>query len=76
MQEYLFEQKDYLYKLVNLLCEKIHDDGTVDFSGGYLFADWSSANTPEMEAGFRGCMVMAMNSAADIFDIFGDEDLL
>ena len=74
-QEYLLEQKEYLYKLVNLLCEKIHSDGSVDFSGGYLFVDWSSANTPEMEAGFRGCMVMAMNSAADIFDIFGDEDM-
>lgn len=74
-KEYLLEQKDYLYKLVNLLCEKIHSDGSVDFSGGYLFVDWSSANTPEMEAGFRGCMVMAMNSAADIFDIFGDEDM-
>lgn len=74
-KEYLLEQKEYLYKLVNLLCEKIHSDGSVDFSGGYLFVDWSSANTPEMEAGFRGCMVMAMNSAADIFDIFGDEDM-
>jgi hypothetical protein len=28
-----------------------------------------------MEAGFRGCMIMAMNSAADIFDVFGDEDM-
>lgn len=73
--EYLLEQKDYLTRLINLLCEKIHADGSVDFTGGYLFADWSSANTPEMEAGFRGCMVMAMSSAADIFEIFGDEDM-
>ena len=74
-KEYLLEQKDYLYTLVNKLFEKIHDDGTVDFSGGYLFVDWSSANTPEMEAGFRGCMVMAFMSAADIFEVYGDEDM-
>lgn len=74
-KEYLLGQKDYLYGLVNKLFEKIHDDGTVDFTGGYLFVDWSSANTPEMEAGFRGCMVMAMESAADIFEVYGDGDM-
>ena len=73
--EYLLEQKEYLTGLVNLLCEKIHADGSVDFLGGYLFVDWSSANTPEMEAGFRGSMVMALNSAADIFEILGDKDM-
>lgn len=73
--EYLSEQKDYLYRLVNLICEKIHFDGSIDFEGDYLFVDWSSAHTPYWEAGFRGCMVMVMNSAVDIFEIFGDEDM-
>ena len=72
---YLVEQKEYMYKLVNLILAAIHPDGQIDFTRDYLFVDWSSANTPEMEAGFRGCMVMALESAADVFEAYGDEEM-
>ncbi len=74
-KEYLLSQKEYLYKLTELITEKIHPDGSMDFFGDYLFVDWSSAHTPYWEAGFRGSMVMAMTSAADIFEIFGNEEM-
>ena len=73
-KEYLVEQKEYMYKLCENLISRIHNDGSLDFGGSY-FVDWSSANTPEMEAGFRGCMVMALASAADIFEVYGDESM-
>ena len=74
-KEYLLCQKEYLYKLTELIAERIHSDGSIDFAGDYLFVDWSSAHTSYWEAGFRGCMVMAMNSAADLFEVFGDEEM-
>ncbi len=69
--DYLLEQKDYMYRLCNSYFERILDDGSLDFGEAY-FVDWSSNGTPFMEAGFRGCMIMGLCAAAEIFDIYGD----
>ena len=75
--DYLMEQKDYMYKACNKLAEKVHDDGTLHFCNDtdQYFTDWSSNETPYMEAGFRGCFILAMEAAAEIFDIYGDGDM-
>lgn len=72
--EYLLEQKDYMYKACRSLLERIDEDGNFDFDGEY-FVDWSSADTPWMEAGFRGCLVLGLEAAAEIFRVYGDEKM-
>lgn len=72
--DYLLEQKDYMYKACSCLFERIDEDGTLDFDGEY-FVDWSSADTPWMEAGFRGCLVLGLEAAAEIFRIYGDGEM-
>ena len=73
-KEYLLSQKEYMYKLCENIISRIHEDGSLDFDMSY-FVDWSSANTPWMEAGFRGSMVMALVSAADIFEVYNDAEM-
>jgi len=71
---YLIEQKEYMYKAVGALLNRIKDDGLLDFNKSY-FVDWSSKDTPYMEAGFRGCLVMALEAASEIFEVYGDGDM-
>lgn len=72
--DYLLEQKDYLYKACNNLLMRIGEDGKLDFDENY-FVDWSSADTVYAEAGFRGCLMMALDAAGQIFDVYGDIDM-
>ena len=69
--DYLLAQKDYVYDLCKLILRNIASDGTVNF-GGKFFIDWSSNHTPYMEAGFRGCLVLGLQAAADIMGYYGD----
>jgi len=71
--DYLLSQKDYVYPLCSLILRNIAADGTVDF-GGKFFVDWSSNQTPYMEAGFRGCLILGLRAAADIMVYYGDSD--
>lgn len=71
---YLEEQKDYMYKACSALLKRIKEDGSLDFNGDY-FVDWSSKDTPYMEAGFRGCLIMALEAASEIFDVYGDSNM-
>jgi len=72
--QYLIEQKDYMYKAVGALLNRIKGDGSLDFNKSY-FVDWSSKDTPYMEAGFRGCLVMALEAASEIFEVYGDDNM-
>jgi len=72
--DYLLGQKEYMYKLCESLLARIYDDGTLDFGGNY-FVDWSSADTPFREAGFRGCLVLGLRAAAEIFEAYGDPEM-
>jgi len=71
--DYLNEQKEYMYALANQIIESINPDGTLDFCNAHYFVDWSSNETPYMEAGFRGCVKLGLSAAAEIFDIYGDD---
>ena len=68
--KYLMEQKDYMYKAVEMILSRISADGSVDFHS--FFVDWSSNNTDSMESGFRGCLVIGLKAAAEIFEVYGD----
>jgi hypothetical protein len=72
--DYLLEQKEYMYKLCNNLLCRIHEDGSLDFDGKY-FVDWSSNKTPFMEAGFRGCLILGLEAASEIFCVYDDEEM-
>jgi len=67
---YLSEQKEYLYTVAKRLMNGVVQDGTLLFDN--FFIDWSSNNTPYMEAGFRGCLILGLQAAAELFEIFGD----
>ncbi|MBQ8525392.1 MAG: alpha-L-rhamnosidase [Clostridia bacterium] len=71
--EYLNEQKDYMYKAVSLILSTISQEGDIDVRS--FFVDWSSNYTESMKAGFRGCLVMSLKAAAEIFEIYGDPDM-
>ncbi len=73
--EYLEEQKDYMYKACNSLLARIEDDGKLHFGNQY-FVDWSSNETPYMEAGFRACLVLGLEAAAQIFSAYKDEQMI
>ena len=74
---YLTEQKDYIYKLCTKLISCVDNEGNLSFGTNDLryFVDWSSNNTKYMEAGFRGCFILAMQAAADIFKVYGDSEM-
>lgn len=71
---YLLEQKDYFYKLIRQLLNGVDSRGNLHFGENY-FIDWSSNNTPYMEAGFRGCLKLAMDAAAQMAGFYGDDAL-
>lgn len=71
--DYLMEQKDYMYRAVDLILSKIDDDGHMDVHS--YFIDWSSNKTDNMEAGFKGCLIISLKAAAEIFEIYGDSEM-
>lgn len=70
---YLLQQKEYVYALCRQILKHISPDGTVDF-GGKFFIDWSSNKTDSMEAGFRGCLILGLQAAADLLRFYGDAE--
>ncbi len=72
--DYLLEQKDYMYNACNALINRVGDNGELDFGNNY-YVDWSSAESPYAEVGFRGCLIRTLTAAADIFQVYGDSDM-
>ena len=69
---YLNEQKEYLTGLINILFTKVDEKGKekLDCSG---FLDWpSSPNKTGVAAGMQALMVIAFQSAAELFTVLGD----
>lgn len=75
--DYLLEQKEYMYALCNALTDGIHPDGSLNLCDNedFYFVDWSSCQTPEMEAGFRACLKLGLEAASYIFKVYGDADM-
>ncbi len=61
-REYLQAQKDYLDRLVKLLCSQVAPDG-VDTVSRY-FLDWPTNNDPKSRAGVRSLHKMSLVSGA------------
>ena len=73
--EYLSEQQDYLFGLLEVLKARIGEDGKENLDG-HRFLDWpTSPNTQAVQAGLQSLMVMAFNAGADIADILGEPEL-
>ena len=63
---YLEEQQDYLFSLLNLLSAQIDDSGK-EILDGVRFLDWpSSENIPAIHAGLQSLMVMTFQAGAEI----------
>ena len=74
--EYLKEQKQYLTGLIELLLTKIEASGKEKLDGGERFLDWpSSPNRKGVDAGLQALMVIAFQSAAEMYTAL-DEKLL
>lgn len=70
--EYLYEQKDYLYKMLEFIFTKIKDDGTIDIDR--TFIDWPTEPDPKgSRAGMHAILTMAMDAAANIAGEYKDE---
>lgn len=73
-KEYLNEQRDYLVGLLDILLRKVDDKGFETSGGGFL--DWpSNANKPAMQAGTQALMMIAMNSARQLCEVLGEEEM-
>lgn len=71
--QYLKEQKDYIIGLLNLLSEKIDENGK-EMLDGNRFLDWpSSENQEAVHAGLQSMMVMSFDAGADLCEILGDK---
>ncbi len=69
--EYLYEQKDYLYKMLGFIFPKIKEDGTIDIER--TFIDWPTEPDPEgSRAGMHAILTMAMDAAANIAGEYKD----
>lgn len=66
--EYVMQQKEYLLSVIPKILEHINCDGTNTFKE--KFVDWSSAGTENEAAGFCAMLVMGLNAAADLCDLF------
>lgn len=71
--EYLFEQKDYLIKLVSHMSSRV--EGNRENLDGTRFLDWpSSENREAVHAGLQAMLVWAFEAAAEIFEYLDEEE--
>lgn len=73
--DYLLEQKAYMYNVCENLIKSIGEDGEIFISENFFFVDWSSAESHYAEAGFRGCIIIALESASKIFEVYKDSKM-
>lgn len=73
--EYLKASRPYLAGLVSLLCDNVAEDGRETLEGG-RFLDWpSKADTLAVDTGLHALMIMAMEEAAPLCRILGEDAL-
>lgn len=71
--DFLRKHGDYIKGLVDLIDTKVDAEGNDDLGGG-RFLDWpSSPNEKGVHSGYRALIVWAMNDAAKLCRILGDE---
>ncbi|WP_139993462.1 family 78 glycoside hydrolase catalytic domain [Paenibacillus paridis] len=69
---YLAEQQSYLVGLLDVISERINEDGTNEIPDPFL--DWPSSENPEgVKAGVHALFVLAMKRGAELCLILGDE---
>ena len=71
--DFLRKHGDYIKGLVDLIDTKVDAEGNDELGGG-RFLDWpSSPNEKGVHSGYRALLVWAMNDAAKLCRILGDE---
>ncbi len=68
-REYLNCQKEYLLSIIPQIMDRINPDGTDSFDDRFI--DWNSRNTENESAGFRSVLIIGLEAAAELCDIFG-----
>ncbi|MBQ8509178.1 MAG: alpha-L-rhamnosidase [Clostridia bacterium] len=70
--DYLAEQKDYLVRLLELLCGQVDEDG-VEKMEAWRFLDWPTNADPEAKhAGLQGLLCMGLDAGAKLADVLGE----
>ena len=71
--DFLQKHHDYITGLVDLIDTKVAEDGSETLAAS-RFLDWpSSPNSPGVEAGYRALLCWALQDAAELCTILGDE---
>ncbi len=69
-KDYLSEQSEYLQAILKRVIENLDENGecTKNWS---RFAEWSSHETPDEEAGFYAMLIIGLEAGAELLDILG-----
>ncbi|MDF1573377.1 MAG: alpha-L-rhamnosidase C-terminal domain-containing protein [Bacteroidales bacterium] len=73
-RSYLEKNKEYIYKLLDVLKSRIDKNGK-EILDGNRFLDWpTSPNKQAIHAGLQSLMVMSFNTGAEIASVFNDAE--
>ncbi|MBE0652251.1 MAG: alpha-L-rhamnosidase, partial [Bacteroidales bacterium] len=72
--DYLAENKDYIFELLDVLKTRIDENGK-EALDGVRFLDWpTSPNTDAIHAGLQSMMIMTFETGAKIASVFNDPE--
>lgn len=73
-KDFLDDQVEYLYKLVEFLDGFVAQDGTLTYP--MYFCDWQTHDTDEEESGVRAINVIAIKKAIEIYKVYSKDTSL
>ncbi len=68
-KDFALNQIDYFNMLISRFNDSIDAEGNMKYS--WFFVDWSTCDSPDMEAGVRAINILALNKAIEMFDSLG-----
>lgn len=66
------ESREYVTGLTEQILPTVHADGSDTFPGYFL--DWPSREKPQEKAGSRALLVLALDAAAQLMQLYGQEE--
>lgn len=70
-KDFIFRQIDYIDALINRFDSCVNGDGAMDYP--WLFVDWPTCESEDMEAGVRAINIFAVKKAIAILEAFGKD---
>lgn len=71
--EYLNKSRQTILNITNQLVDNIHEDGSYEFED--YFVDWSSKNSEYEKSGFNSVLIIALERAIKLCEIFEEDSL-